>query len=250
MKNYRKSILKFSLVASSIMLMTSCSAQKELITAQNNSIDSLRMLRQEAIQEKERLQALNEELREETDRMEGEVALLKASILTKDKILEDKARKARIIEQWTADTEAIVSTFSAYGIAVSKQQGEFRLSIEEGLLFESGSDKINNRGEMLVDRIAEGVKAIKDATVIVEGHTDDVPVIGMDNNWDLSVDRSIAVVEEMINEYNISPEKLMVAGRGKFEPIFKNDSEALKALNRRVEFIIIPDMNALMLEIE
>ena len=250
MKNPIKKLFGLTFIFSLIAIISSCSGQKELISFQQSSIDSLQQATIDAEQEKAELLAYNEELKSEKERMEEQMALMKANLASKDEILEETTRTAARLERWVEDTEAIVSTFSDYGVEVVTENGEIRLAIDEGLLFESGSDQINNRGEMIIDRIAEGILEMKDAEIMVEGHTDNVPMLGQDNNWDLSVDRSIAVVEKMITEYEISPQKLMVAGKSMYEPVVKNSNDSMKALNRRVEFIIIPDVDALILDDE
>ncbi|WP_286755196.1 OmpA family protein [Roseivirga sp. UBA838] len=233
-----------------LIALSSCSAQKDLIATQASNIDSLQTSMQQLVAERDNLLQYNEELLKENDRMQEQIAVLRANIEAQDELLEDKTDKAELVEEWQQETEAIVATFKDYGIDVMVEEGMIRLSVDEGLLFESGSAKINNRGQMLVDRIAEGIMQMRHAEIIVEGHTDSDPLIGPENNWDLSVERSMAVVERMIREHDVSAQKLMVAGKSKFDPVAKNTSEAMKALNRRVEFIIVPNVETLLQEVE
>ncbi|GAB5522394.1 MAG: hypothetical protein Roseis2KO_02660 [Roseivirga sp.] len=207
--------------------------------------DSLELV-QASIAASERVDELNRQnayyeqklTKAQAELKEKELMLLQAS---------QKALNAKMKLQTIAnDLQLFDSEFSS----VLVEDGHVKVVMDQAILFDQGSTKINFQGDILLERLAATLKKADDVEVAVEGHTDSVPVAGSDNNWDLSVDRSIAVIEKLTNDYGVSPDKLIAAGKSKFDPIVPNEGEEAMAKNRRVEFIIIPNLEPIESEIE
>ena len=120
--------------------------------------------------------------------------------------------------------------------------------MEEQLLFASGSTVVDPRGEEALKKLAEVLEKNTDINILIEGHTDNVPIKGgnIKDNWDLSVLRSTSVVRILTKYAKISPERLMPAGRGEFAPLDKGNTAEARKKNRRIEIILSPKVDELL----
>ncbi len=131
-------------------------------------------------------------------------------------------------------------------VQVEVKGGVVYVSISDKLLYESGSSKINTAAEEVIGKIATVVNDHEELNILVEGHTDDVPMSGNNcvaDNWDLSVKRATSVVRLLQQEYFVSPERLTAAGRSEFLPKEMNTTPAGRSANRRTEIIITPKLD-------
>ena len=129
---------------------------------------------------------------------------------------------------------------------VEVKGGVVYVSISDKLLYESGSSKINKAAEEVIGKIATVVNDHEELNILVEGHTDDVPMAGtscVTDNWDLSVKRATSVVRLLQTEYFVSPERLTAAGRSEFLPKAVNTTPEGRSANRRTEIIITPKLD-------
>jgi chemotaxis protein MotB len=116
------------------------------------------------------------------------------------------------------------------------------------LLFKSGSVDIEAKGKDAIRILGEVLKKNPDIDVMVEGHTDNVPIKTSlyKDNWDLSVARAITIVRMLTSNYGILPMRLTAAGRGEYMPKASNDTPEGRALNRRTEIILTPNLDKIM----
>ena len=131
-------------------------------------------------------------------------------------------------------------------VQVEVKGGVVYVSISDKLLYESGSSKINPAAEEVIGKIATVVNDHEELNILVEGHTDDVPMTGtncVEDNWDLSVKRATSVVRLLQTEYFVSPERLTAAGRSEFLPKEMNTTPEGRSANRRTEIIITPRLD-------
>ena len=119
------------------------------------------------------------------------------------------------------------------------------MSISDKLLFRSGSSNLGAQAKEVLGRIASVLNENQDLNVVVEGHTDDVPMVNecMLDNWDLSVKRATAVVRTLTDQHLVSPERLTAAGRSEFLPKDSNATPEGRRTNRRTEIIIAPKLD-------
>ena len=129
-------------------------------------------------------------------------------------------------------------------INVEVRGGKVHVSISDNLLFNSGSARVNAAADNALANIATVLNDHRDLDVIVEGHTDNVPVKinGIKDNWDLSTRRATAVVRKLTTEHYVDPARLSAAGRAEFAPLGDNNTAAGRALNRRTEIVITPNL--------
>ncbi|WP_299678892.1 OmpA family protein [uncultured Tenacibaculum sp.] len=130
-------------------------------------------------------------------------------------------------------------------IEVNVEKTVVFISISDKLLFKSGSYTITDKASKVLQKVATVVNGQPEMDVMIEGHTDDTPIntAAVKDNWDLSVKRSTAIVRELQSKYNVSPSRLIAAGRSSFLPLAPNDTPANKAKNRRTKIIILPRLN-------
>jgi chemotaxis protein MotB len=130
-------------------------------------------------------------------------------------------------------------------VQVEVKGGVVQVSLSDQLLFQSGSTTINPRAHEMLQKIATVVNDHYELDVMVQGHTDDVPISNGQNkdNWDLSVRRAASVVRMLQNEFGVSPDRLIAAGRSEFDPKTENLSASDRRKNRRTEIILAPKMD-------
>ena len=130
-------------------------------------------------------------------------------------------------------------------IQIEIREGVVHVSISDKLLFRSGSASLGSQAKVVLGRIAEVLNQNQDLNVVVEGHTDDVPMDNecMQDNWDLSVKRATAVVRTLTESHLVSPERLTASGRSEYLPKAPNTTEEGRRINRRTEIIIAPKLD-------
>ena len=116
------------------------------------------------------------------------------------------------------------------------------------MLYKSGSYEISSTAGETLSKIEKIIKDYNDYDVLIEGNTDNVPIsqTNIRNNWDLSSLRASSVVQALQNTYGVDPKRLTAGGRGEFNPVAANDTEAGKSKNRRTQIIITPKLDQFM----
>ncbi|MDY2585912.1 OmpA family protein [Winogradskyella aquimaris] len=182
--------------------------------------------------ENERLEKLKKELESRSQR----VAELENVIAAKDanmRALKDAISKA-------------LTNFEGKGLTVEQRDGKVYVSMENKLLFESGSWYVGAQGKQAVKQLGSVLAENPDIAILIEGHTDNVPYKGnaqLSGNWDLSTKRATAIVNILRENNAINPENLTAAGRGEYAPIATNNTSEGRAKNRRIEVILTPKLD-------
>ena len=120
------------------------------------------------------------------------------------------------------------------------------ITISDKLLFNSGSYRVNPKANNLLQRLADVINSEPAMEVLIEGHTDArtvKPGAHIKDNWELSVERSTAVIRKLQDEFGVAPEKLIAAGRSSYAPISDNDTEEGRSKNRRTRIVILPNLD-------
>lgn len=162
-------------------------------------------------------------------------------VLLSEQKKKSEELKAKIIEAFTK--------FSSADIKVENKNGKIYVSLSEKLLFKSGSTSVDPVGVEALGKLAEVIKANPNLNVLVEGHTDNVPLSGtgsIKDNWDLSVLRATSIVRILTWKYSVSPTQVIASGRGEHFPIDTNTTPEGKAKNRRTEIILSPNLDNLL----
>ena len=183
--------------------------------------------------EKERLNKLSADLKKGTDRV-NELESIMAAKEAAMKKLKDALSKS-------------LKAFEGKGLTVNQRDGKVYVSMENKLLFESGSWAVGSEGKKAVVLVASVLAQNPDISVLIEGHTDNDKFAGavgqIENNWDLSTKRATAIVNILSENKGVKKDNLTAAGRGEFAPLMSNDTPEGKAKNRRIEIILTPKLD-------
>lgn len=186
----------------------------------------------------DRSKRLNDSLSASLEERERKVKELETVLANKDKAVQDL--KNRI-------SNALLN-FKENDLTVDIRNGKVYVSLAEQLLFGSGSISVDQKGVTALQQLAQAIKDQKDIHIMVEGHTDNVPISRkttyMQDNWDLSVMRATAITK-ILTRAGVSPEQITAAGKGEFVPLAANDTPENRQKNRRTEIIITPNLDEL-----
>ena len=138
-------------------------------------------------------------------------------------------------------------SFNSDELTVTEHDGNLYVTLSQNLLFKSGSYNVDDKGKKALNKIAKALKDNNDLDIVVEGHTDDVPMRSsgpISDNWDLSVKRATSITKILI-ESGLDPTHVMAGGRGEHKPKVNEKTEQARAVNRRTEIIISPKLSIL-----
>ena len=135
--------------------------------------------------------------------------------------------------------------FDDEDINIEVKKGVVYVSISDRMLFKSGSYKISNRAEEVIGKIAKIINDHNELDILVEGHTDNVPIATdcISDNWDLSVKRATSIVRLMQIKFGVEPERMTAGGRSEYIPKSTNETTAGRVINRRTEIVILPKLD-------
>ena len=194
------------------------------------------------------LEAKQKALAAEQDRLNKLKKDLEASstrLAELEKMMADKdAAMKKLKETLTKSLKA----FEGKGLTVTERDGKVYVSMENKLLFESGSWTVGSEGKKAVDLVGKVLGDNPDISVLIEGHTDNDKIMGtigggVENNWDLSTKRATAIVNILTANTKVKKENLTAAGRGEYAPLMSNETAEGKATNRRIEIILTPKLD-------
>jgi len=136
--------------------------------------------------------------------------------------------------------------FNNKGLTIQEKNGKVYVSLDEQLLFKTGQWDVDPKGQQALSNLAEVLGQNPDINVLVEGHTDNVPMRGtgmVKDNWDLSVMRATAVTRILLKNKAVEPKRITSAGRGEFFPIDESNTPDARQKNRRTEIILTPRLD-------
>lgn len=161
------------------------------------------------------------------------------------KSLQDmiQAQKDVMTKLKNSITDALLN-YQTDELTVYIKDGKVYVSLEEKLLFKSGSDVVDLKGKEALKSLAKVLNSTTDITVMVEGHTDNVPIKTkqFEDNWDLSTARATSILRILTKDNGFDSNRITAAGRGQFHPIRTNETVAGRASNRRTEIVLSPDL--------
>lgn len=199
----------------------------------------------------------NRGLLEEIQIKEGELLSERTLLDSLSNELSSRIARVEELEGLIADKEALMSalknsladalvSFKGNGLSVEQRGGKVYVSMENKLLFQSGSWSVASTGKQALKQLGNVLAANPEIAVLIEGHTDSDPYIGNDNlsgNWDLSTKRATEIVKLLLKNNSIKAENLTAAGRGQHQPLATNKTATGKAKNRRIEVILTPKLD-------
>ncbi|PKP40040.1 MAG: cell envelope biogenesis protein OmpA [Bacteroidetes bacterium HGW-Bacteroidetes-13] len=201
----------------------------------------------------------NRELLSQLEAQENALAEERSRLETLQNELAQRSSRVDELERLIAQKEAALQRlkdavskallgFEGNGLTVEQKNGKIYVSLENRLLFESGSWAIGSRGRQAVEALGKVLADNRDISILIEGHTDNVPYRGggdIRDNWDLSTKRATAVVAILQENKGVKLKNITAAGRGEFAPIASNETADGKQKNRRIEVILTPNLDAI-----
>jgi len=135
--------------------------------------------------------------------------------------------------------------FDDEDINIEVKKGVVYVSISDRMLFRTGSYRISDRAAEVIGKIAQIINDHKELDILVEGHTDNVPIATecMEDNWDLSVKRATSIVRLMQTKFGVEPHRMTAGGRSEYIPKSTNETSIGRAINRRTEIVILPKLD-------
>lgn len=184
--------------------------------------------------EQERLNKLKAELDASSKRLSELEAYIAAKEASMNKLKETLSKSLK--------------AFEGKGLTVEQRNGKVYVSMENKLLFGTGSWAVGAEGKTAVVAVGKVLADNPDISVLIEGHTDDDKILGnigggIENNWDLSTKRATAIVNILSENKGVKKDNLTAAGRGEYAPLMSNDTPEGKAKNRRIEIILTPKLD-------
>ena len=264
-----KRVLTVTVVAAT--LLTSCVSKKKYVALEedyNNTRSNLQQTQVEKEELERRLNAIEERvadynarinsLTEDNDQRLEMNELTAMSNANKRKMRETlrNVDPAKLAEAQTLEDsinlavahnlENQISSGTSEDIDITVDKTVVMINVSDKLLFRSGSHRVSRDAYPLLEKLAEVINSEPAMEVMVEGHTDSQTMVEgsyIQDNWELSVRRSTAIVRLLQDRFNVAPEKLIAAGRSSYMPVADNDTRENRALNRRTRIVILPNLD-------
>ena len=232
----------------------------DLLTAANNSQSSKNKSATEKLMSQ--LQKTQEDLQAQEDALRA----LESSLLKKEADLKKLTADLEAREKRVNELEAMINKkdellaalkkkvkdallgFENNGLTIEQKNGKVYVSLDESLLFASGSYDVGAKGTGVLKKLAKVLETNTDIDIVVEGHTDNVPLKSkgdIEDNWDLSVKRATSVVKIITKNSKTNTKRLTAAGRGEYLPIDTSNTTEGRKKNRRIEVILTPKLDEL-----
>ena len=159
---------------------------------------------------------------------------------------QQRAEAEKRVQEYRNLLSKFASMIEAGTLKVVVRDNKMLLQLPDNVLFDTGKTKVKEQGVAALVQIADVLKNVANRDFLVAGHTDNVPISSgrFDSNWELSTARAVEVVQ-LLQEAGVSPEVLAAAGYGEYEPIASNETKEGRALNRRIEIVLMPNINEL-----
>ena len=235
-----------------LLILSACVSQTKYLELEQNFTDS-----QKRLQNSETKLKYTEESREECidnladyqgrlNESKKEISQFQEQLIRRQSTIESQTT---VIRQLHSTKEKIESSLreqiEAQEIRIEEIEGKLKVTLVDKILFDTRSVVVNKRGKEVLLDLADSLRENKDQTIVVEGHTDDVPIgLGLmekyPTNWELSSARSIEVVRFLQEKGWLEPERLAAAAYSYYRPLASNDDPEGRSQNRRIEIILVP----------
>lgn len=208
-----------------------CNTAKSALQRENNALTG-------------KVQSTEQDLKDYTNKSEMTIADQAKRLKDLQDLIQSQRNVMNKLKKTIAD--ALVN-FKADELSVYVKDGKVYVSLEEKLLFKSGSAVVDPKGKEAIGKLAQVLNSTADISVLIEGHTDTIPIKTekFADNWALSTGRAVSIVRILTNDYNVDPHRVTASGRGEFQPVKPNDTPEGRASNRRTEIIISPNLSEL-----
>jgi chemotaxis protein MotB len=213
----------------------------------------LQMTQEQLLKKEDELKALELRLnkqQQDLDLLSAEVKKREARVNELEDVLKKKEQASADLKKKLQDA---LFNFENKGLTITQKNGKVYVSMDESLLFASGKTDVQPKGVEALKNLAKVLEQNTEINILVEGHTDDVPMKGageIKDNWDLSVMRATSVTKILLQNAKIDPTRITSAGRGEFFPLDPAKTPEARKKNRRTEIILTPKLDELLKVLE
>ena len=207
------------------------------------------------------LQTSNKDLQESLEAKKGELSkkvaeLIKERDALSQKVLETEAAEkaleaakeaqlAQVKKSYEDLTAGLKSEIASGAVQITQLKGKLTVNMVDRILFDSGEASVKPDGWKVLEKVGGLLNNVQDKDIRIEGHSDNKPIGGelksrYPSNWELSTARATAVARYLEDHAKVDPKRLVAAGYGEFRPVASNDTPEGRALNRRIEIILVP----------
>jgi chemotaxis protein MotB len=238
-------------------LQSQLTQANQLAADRQHQIDSLSQQMDQAHTQINSLNQQVSDLKSKVDQLTTDAANRQALLSkSKQELINQQARLKDLQDLMDRQKKAIseikkkmsdaLEGFKSSELSVSIKNGKVYVSLQENLLFPSGSAVVNPKGKLALGKLAEVLNQNPDITVDIEGHTDSIPIHGKyQDNWDLSLARSASIVRILTTDYKVDPMRVIASPHSQYDPVQPNSSPEGRALNRRTDIILSPKLDQL-----
>ncbi len=209
---------------------------KEKLAADNKELEKVLKSRSDALSQSiTELRQRVADLEKENDRLRGDIATLQ-------KAKEEKVQE--VSKTYEDLLDKMKQEISQGQVTISELKGKLTVNMVDAILFDSGKAEVKPEGFAVLQKVVDILKNVKDKTIHIEGHTDNVQIVGAltrkyPTNWELSAARAINVTR-YLQQQGIDPTNLLAVAYGEFKPVADNATEDGRAKNRRIEIVLVP----------
>ena len=195
------------------------------------------------------LQATQNDLLAREDKLKASESALQANnqrLMELERILREKDQAVNDLKNKVMNA---LTGYQKQGLTVYEKNGKVYVSLEERLLFKTGQYIVDTKGKNALRELSNVLAENPDINIMVEGHTDDVPLRGtgtLKDNWDLSVMRATAVTRFLLNNKKIDPKRIIASGRSEYIPLVVEKTMEARRKNRRTEIILTPNLDEVL----
>ena len=209
----------------------------------NKNLEQISKTNSELSQLEENKSALQKELDSSQELLNSSEAQLE----TMRQIEAETKKRNEIYARFVSELQKMIDGGQ---LTVSIEKGRIVINLPDNVLFKTGHSNVNPEGQVALKQIATVLKEFSDRSFQVEGHTDNIPMKSAryPSNWELSTARAMSVVHLMIAE-GVDAKNISAAGFGEFQPRADNEEKEGRALNRRIEIIMLPNLEILSSEL-
>jgi len=188
------------------------------------------------------LKVENESLKTKVDDLAQQVAEQKQRVADLEMIKEQKVEE--VSSEYNSMIDKMKAEIAQGQVTITELKGKLTVNMVEAVLFDSGKAEVKKEGLVILQKVIDVLKDTKDKVIRVEGHTDDVPIVGTlarvyPTNWELSAARAVNVTR-FLQAQGIDPANLSAVAYGEFKPVADNETKEGRAKNRRIEIVLIP----------
>lgn len=258
------------------LFATSCVSKKKYVTLENQYNDTRSTLTKTQLEKEEleakyakiedRVASYNAKIQSLSDTNNERLQQIEGVVISENDKVKMRQALANVDPQQLAQAKTLQDSMNLIisynlkknldsSLIASGEEDDIEITIDETvvmitvsdkLLFNSGSARVNPKANNLLSRLAAVINSEPALEVMVEGHTDSQtvkPGAYIKDNWELSVERSTAVIRKLQDDYGVDPAKLIAAGRSSFHPLTENDTKEGRAINRRTRIVILPNLD-------